>query len=240
MTARRLIGGRADRRPLHVQPLSVRPPRAGGEDEPGGDRDPGAGRDLPAPAMVTRMGRPGEPYDLALAAGSPITSTRRLPQLPARSGGSGHSAVRRPRVQAQVGGGRRLTGPQRYLAYGELDADVARNDAPWPRSPPGLARLLLCPRGLPGLHPCLRDGPRRPLHQEEDLEDANASDAIASPRGNRTRLSTSAPSSDRAAGARATPPLEAHARHARTGADARRLPSPLANSLVLSRVFGLI
>jgi hypothetical protein len=25
----------------------------------------------------------------------------------------------------------RLTGPRRYLAYGALDADVARNDAPW-------------------------------------------------------------------------------------------------------------
>ena len=36
-----------------------------------------------------------------------------------------------PAYRRKASAAARLTGPRRYLAYGALDADVARNDAPW-------------------------------------------------------------------------------------------------------------
>ena len=36
-----------------------------------------------------------------------------------------------PSYQRQASAASKLTGPPRYLAYGKLDVDTARNSAPW-------------------------------------------------------------------------------------------------------------
>ena len=70
-----------------------------------------------------------------------------------------------PAYQRKLAKAARLSGPERYLTYGKLDLDLARNAAP-------LAafgnlteqRLLLRANRLPDLRD-LRHGPRRALHQ---------------------------------------------------------------------------
>ena len=61
----------------------------------------------------------------------------------------------------------RLSGPERYLTYGKLDLDLARNacTAGRVRQPPH-PRLLLHPDRLPNLRG-LRHGPRGAMHQAQ-------------------------------------------------------------------------
>ena len=101
--------------------------------------------------MIARLGRQGEPYDLAFGGycGLPTTPTpANFLNYLVGTGAVGYPAVRRSRLPAQGAAAAKLTGPPRYLAYGKLDVDTSRNDAPWvpignashmTSSPPGWA-----------------------------------------------------------------------------------------------------
>ena len=85
---------------------------------------------FPIDALFTRIGRKGEPFDLSWnewVADYPdpdnflnlLARGRLLPTFDD------------PAFQRKLANAARLTGPARYLAYGRLDADLARNGAPW-------------------------------------------------------------------------------------------------------------
>ena len=74
---------------------------------------------------------PGEPFDIASERWTadypdPETSSTRCskaaPSVP---------TFEDPAVPRKLAAAARLTGPQRYLTYGQLDLDLARNAAPW-------------------------------------------------------------------------------------------------------------
>jgi hypothetical protein len=67
-------------------------------------------------------------------------------------GGNGLPSFNDPVYQRRLAAAPRLSGPQRYLAYGSLDLDLARNAAPLAAfSNPSVKRLLLRPDRLPDL-----------------------------------------------------------------------------------------
>jgi peptide/nickel transport system substrate-binding protein len=88
---------------------------------------------FPFTAMVARIGRPGEPYDLAFGSWledypDPADFLNYL----LISGGAGAiPPFDDPNYVRKANAAAKLSGPRRYLAYGVLDADVAKDDAPW-------------------------------------------------------------------------------------------------------------
>jgi YVTN family beta-propeller protein len=81
-------------------------------------------------SLFTRLGKPGEPYDLA--------PTGWLADYPDPAQflntillGGFLPRLDDPESRRKLAAAARLSGPARYLAYGKLDADLARNDAPW-------------------------------------------------------------------------------------------------------------
>ena len=85
---------------------------------------------FPIDALFTRVGRTGEPFDLSWNEWvadypDPDNFLNLLAQ------GAGHPDLRRPGLQAQARRRGAALRPARYLAYGRLDADLARNGAPW-------------------------------------------------------------------------------------------------------------
>ena len=89
--------------------------------------------------LFKRLGRKGEPYDLALSRwyadyADPITflgffDPRRGPANPNQS--THDSYFDEPGYTRRLAAAERLSPPERYVAYGRLASDLARNAAPW-------------------------------------------------------------------------------------------------------------
>jgi YVTN family beta-propeller protein len=89
--------------------------------------------------LFQRLGRKGEPYDLALSRwyadyADPITflgffDPRRGPANPNQS--TNDSYFDDPGYTRRLAAAERLPPPKRYVAYGRLESDLARNGAPW-------------------------------------------------------------------------------------------------------------
>jgi YVTN family beta-propeller protein len=94
---------------------------------------------LSHPVLFQRLGRKGEPYDLALSRwyadyADPVTflgffDPRRGPANPNQS--TNDSYFDEPGYTRRLAAAERLSPPKRYLAYGRLESDLARNAAPW-------------------------------------------------------------------------------------------------------------
>jgi peptide/nickel transport system substrate-binding protein len=90
---------------------------------------------FPVQTLFARVGRKDEPYDLALLGGwladyaDPDDFLNFL--IGTGAGGSLPGlAFDDPAYQRKIGAASQLAGPPRYLAYGKLDAETARRDAP--------------------------------------------------------------------------------------------------------------
>jgi peptide/nickel transport system substrate-binding protein len=90
-------------------------------------------KSFPIAALDTRIGRKGEPYDLAFGQwlADYLDPDDFLNYLLASGAGGTIPPFDDAAYVRKAAAGAKLTGPRRYLAYGSLDADVARNDAPW-------------------------------------------------------------------------------------------------------------
>jgi hypothetical protein len=112
--------------------------------------------------MYTREVRPGEPFDIGFGAWTadyPDPSSMLGPLL---TTGADLPSFADPAYQRRLGETAQLTGPKRYLTYGELDLDLARNAHRLRQlSEPG---LLLTAHRLPELRR-IRHRSRRALHQ---------------------------------------------------------------------------
>lgn len=85
---------------------------------------------FPIDALFTRVGRTGEPFDLSWNEWvadypDPDNFLNFLAQ------GGVIPTFDDPAFERKLAAAARLSGPARYLAYGRLDADLARNGAPW-------------------------------------------------------------------------------------------------------------
>ena len=98
-------------------------------------------------------------------AGYPTTPTPQAMLNPMLDDSSVGPTFDDPAYQRRLAAAARLSGPERYLTYGKLDLDLARNAAPLVAfGNLSSQRLLLRPDRLPDLRR-LRHGPRRALHQ---------------------------------------------------------------------------
>ena len=90
---------------------------------------------FPLNELFTRLGRPGEPFDLALGGVGWLADYPDPDDFLNFAIGSGEGGAvppfTDPGYQRQARVAARLTGPSRYLAYGKLDANAARTYAPW-------------------------------------------------------------------------------------------------------------
>jgi ABC-type transport system substrate-binding protein len=88
-------------------------------------------RALPESTLYTELAKPGEPFDIATVGWMPsyrdpfamlnvlLATNEVIPRLDDAT------------YQARLAAAAKLSGVQRYLTYGRLDADLARNAAPW-------------------------------------------------------------------------------------------------------------
>jgi peptide/nickel transport system substrate-binding protein len=92
---------------------------------------------LPSATMFTREATPGERFNLAWNGQIPdyLDPQSMLTQILEDS--SQGPTFKDPAYQRKLAKAARLSGPKRYLTYGDLDLDLARNAAPrrWQRSP---------------------------------------------------------------------------------------------------------
>jgi YVTN family beta-propeller protein len=85
---------------------------------------------FPVTNFFKHLTTPGEPFDLAIAgwlADYPDPNQMLNPLL---DGSAGIPSFNDPAYQRRLAAAARLSGPQRYLTYGALDLDLARNAAP--------------------------------------------------------------------------------------------------------------
>jgi ABC-type transport system substrate-binding protein len=85
---------------------------------------------FPFPSLYARLGTPGEPFDLAWSgyiADYPDPQGLLDPILEVGAIGPTFDD---PAYQRKLADAAQLTGPKRYLAYGNLDLDMTRNAAP--------------------------------------------------------------------------------------------------------------
>jgi YVTN family beta-propeller protein len=85
---------------------------------------------FPVTSFFNHLRTPGEPFDLAIAvwlADYPDPNQMLNPLL---DGSVGYPSFADPAYQRRLAAAARVSGPQRYLTYGELDLDLARNAAP--------------------------------------------------------------------------------------------------------------
>ncbi len=92
-------------------------------------------RAFPISALFTRLGRPGEPFDLAVGGVGWIADYPDpddfLNFVIGSGAGGTFAPFTDPGFQRQARAAAQLTGPSRYLAYGKFDATAARSYAPW-------------------------------------------------------------------------------------------------------------
>jgi ABC-type transport system substrate-binding protein len=86
-------------------------------------------RTFPILTGWARMSRPGEPFDIAFF-GWALNYADPAGVLPFILGGPTYPAFDNPVYLRRLAAVGRLTGPERYLSYGKLDLDIARNAAP--------------------------------------------------------------------------------------------------------------
>jgi YVTN family beta-propeller protein len=85
---------------------------------------------FPVTSLFDHLARPGEPFDLAIA-GWLVDYPDPSQMLNALLDGSARiPSFRDPAYQRRLAAAARLSGPQRYLTYGALDLDLARNAGP--------------------------------------------------------------------------------------------------------------
>jgi len=90
-------------------------------------------RALSFQSLFQRLATRGEPFDLAVigwAADYPDPADF-LNYVLGSGGGGAIPPFRDPVYTPKLAAAARLSGPRRYLAYGKLDAELARNAAPW-------------------------------------------------------------------------------------------------------------
>ena len=168
--------GSRERCPLHLQPVAVRPDRPDRR-RPTWPRSVSTSRSRRSPSGSFRAaGQEGRALRPRLDRLDRRT-TRIRPTSSTSCSSSGldsrHSTTRRTGASSSAAA--ELSGPPRYLAYGKLDADLARNvRSVGCNRQPAESRLLLAAHGLPGLQPSVRDGPRRTLHPQEELDGGRA------------------------------------------------------------------
>ena len=85
---------------------------------------------FPTTPWASHLATPGEPFDLSVVGWignypDPIQILNAL-----LDGSSGFPSLKDPAYQRRLAATARLSGPQRYLTYGALDLDLARNAAP--------------------------------------------------------------------------------------------------------------
>jgi peptide/nickel transport system substrate-binding protein len=84
---------------------------------------------FPRATLFKHLATPGEPYDLSVGGwGAAYPDPSQMFQL--IDGSSGLPALNDPVSQRRLAAAAQLSGPQRYLTYGKLDLDLARNAAP--------------------------------------------------------------------------------------------------------------
>jgi ABC-type transport system substrate-binding protein len=82
------------------------------------------------PTLDERVGRPGEPFDLAFQ-GWAVDYLDPSNMLNVPLEGEFLPKLDDPVYKRKLAAAARLSGPRRYLTYGKLDADLAWNAAPW-------------------------------------------------------------------------------------------------------------
>jgi peptide/nickel transport system substrate-binding protein len=82
------------------------------------------------PTLYTRELRPGEPYDIGFGARGADYPDPAAVLGPLLTTGANTPSFDDPAYQNQLTQTAQLTGPKRYLTYGKLDLDLARNAAP--------------------------------------------------------------------------------------------------------------
>ena len=87
-------------------------------------------KEFPYQTLQARIARPGEPFDLALGGYIPDYPDPAAMLTPLLDNSSDGPTLDDPTYQRRLAQAGRLTGPTRYLAYGKLDLDLARNAAP--------------------------------------------------------------------------------------------------------------
>jgi YVTN family beta-propeller protein len=85
---------------------------------------------LPLATLFAREGRPGEPFDLAYTGWLPDYLDPSAMLEPLLEDASIAPTFDDPGWRRRLAAAARLSGPQRYLAYGRLDLDLARDAAP--------------------------------------------------------------------------------------------------------------
>ena len=85
---------------------------------------------FPWAALLKRITRPGEPFDLAPASWTPDYPDPSTMLTPLLRDSLNLPTFDDPTYQRRLAGTDRLIGPQRYVAYGKLARDLARNAAP--------------------------------------------------------------------------------------------------------------
>ncbi|MGN6167053.1 MAG: ABC transporter substrate-binding protein, partial [Solirubrobacteraceae bacterium] len=85
---------------------------------------------FPVTVFFQRLARPSEPFDLAIAGWLADYPDPRQMLNWLLDGTAGTPAFNDPDYQRRLAAAARLSGPQRYLTYGALDLDLARNAAP--------------------------------------------------------------------------------------------------------------
>jgi ABC-type transport system substrate-binding protein len=85
---------------------------------------------FPVTNFFKRLRTPGEPFDLAIAGWLADYPDPNQILNPLLDGSLGYPSFADPPYQRRLAAAARLSGPQRYLTYGALDLDLARNAAP--------------------------------------------------------------------------------------------------------------
>jgi ABC-type transport system substrate-binding protein len=86
---------------------------------------------FPWNTLVARVARPGEPFDIAFFGGWEPDYLDPLAMLTEMTENSSVAPpFDNPRYLHQLAAAAKLSGPPRYLAFGQLDVDVSRDDAP--------------------------------------------------------------------------------------------------------------
>jgi YVTN family beta-propeller protein len=85
---------------------------------------------FPVTSFFKHLRTPGEPFDLAIAVWLADYSDPNEMLNPLLDGSVGYPSFVDPAYQRRLAAAARVSGLQRYLTYGELDLDLARNAAP--------------------------------------------------------------------------------------------------------------